>query len=480
MLISTSAEFITLCQSQVALLTQGLGASLSVVYLTEELLDTDAKLIPIVVYPETTKGWDREQTWEITRPGSAKRVDQPTNLPRLLSAGVTKDLSRTDTNLIRQSSNYEVLSELNQENQKNTLRPQYQLVLPMIHEGVMMGLLVTGREDRAWNEGERPQVELIAHTLAIACLLDRRAQWSFAQLNEQQLLQEQQQNLLSNLLHQFRNPLTALKTFGKLLLKRLSPPDPNRDIAQSIVRESDRLNELLQDLDRSIDLEQVELTLTPVQPNQEIQADADIVISAKNNLSLPMLPAENLLLGRNLPRTICDLAKILAPLLVSAQAIASERQLNLEAEISPNLPPVLGNDKALCEVFTNLIDNALKYTPQGGYIYIRAMPMNCSWENQLQPIAISDTGPGIPPQDREHLFERHYRGVQAQTNIPGTGLGLAIAKDLVEQMQGKIDIYSPVIPEWLPDYDPDSTIINPGRGTTFVLWLPIAISEAAR
>jgi len=88
-------------------------------------------------------------------------------------------------------------------------------------------------------------------------------------------------------------------------------------------------------------------------------------------------------------------------------------------------------------VFSNLIDNALKYTPSGK-IYIQA-----GLEQSHLQGAISDTGPGIPPEDLEHIFERHYRGVQSSSEIPGTGLGLAIAKDLIEQMQGEIQVFSP-------------------------------------
>ncbi|MHC5832735.1 MAG: sensor histidine kinase, partial [Nostoc sp.] len=95
------------------------------------------------------------------------------------------------------------------------------------------------------------------------------------------------------------------------------------------------------------------------------------------------------------------------------------------------------NVKALREVLNNIIDNALKYTPTGGKILIQAGPEKANF----QGIVISDNGPGIPPQDFEHLGERHYRGVQAQTEIPGTGLGLAIAKQLIEQMQGEIEVF---------------------------------------
>jgi signal transduction histidine kinase len=91
-------------------------------------------------------------------------------------------------------------------------------------------------------------------------------------------------------------------------------------------------------------------------------------------------------------------------------------------------------------------------------------------------IAISDTGPGIPSQDLEHLFERHYRGVQASTAIPGTGLGLAIAKELIEQMHGEIEVFSPAQPLW-DKQNSESALSNPQdnppMGTTFVVWLLI-------
>jgi signal transduction histidine kinase len=104
----------------------------------------------------------------------------------------------------------------------------------------------------------------------------------------------------------------------------------------------------------------------------------------------------------------------------------------------------------------------------------------CSATRSLSPsqqrcaIAISDTGPGIPPQDLEHLFERHYRGVQASTAIPGSGLGLAIAKELIEQMQGDIQVFSPAQLVWAKQ-NSESTIGNAqdnlARGTTFIVWL---------
>lgn len=430
MLMSASSDFVALCREQITLLTQGLGASLSVVYLTQELVDTptgEAKLIPVVVYPETAALLPEEE--------------KPQQQLRLLAAGAElPNLSQ---------------GEEAQDVEQSHLKDQYllnghQIVLPLIHEGVMMGLLVTGRNDRPWDEQEQRQIHLIGQTLAIACILDQRRAWLQHQLHQQQILQEQQRDLLDNLLHQFRNPLTALRTFGKLLLKRLRPGDINRDVGANIVRESDRLQELLQQFDQVIDW--TEADLEPRQlPENQVVVEATVHKEPKPKLLLP---------GTGDKVTDYALADLLAPLLASAKAIAQERNLQLIAEIPHNLPLVRANVKALQEVLSNIIDNALKYTPKGGKIVILAGHKKANF----QGIAISDTGPGIPPEDLAHLGERHYRGVQAQTKIPGTGLGLAIAKQLIEQMQGEIEVFSPAI-------NSANTLPN-GTGTTFIIWLP--------
>ncbi|MDJ0799903.1 MAG: ATP-binding protein [Calothrix sp. MO_167.B12] len=433
MLISASSEFIALCREQMALLGQGLGASLSVVYLTQELAEAptnEPQLMPIVIYPETA---------------TLRQGFNPLGLPQLrqnlLSPGTLQE-SLEESELPPQTKQYShTESVLNED----------QIVLPLISEGLMMGLLVTARSDRPWNEQERCEVERIAQTLAIACLLDRRRMWLQQQLHQQQILQEQQQDLLDNLLHQFRNPLTALRTFGKLLMKRLRPGDANSDVAASIVRESDRLQELLQKFDEVIDLTPEDLAHLKLPEKNEVLVEATV----QNQTQLPLL-----LPGVGEEETDCNLLEILEPLLLSARAIAQDRNLQLITEIRPNLAPVRVNQKALIEVLNNIIDNALKYTPSGGKIIIQTGQKQANF----QGIAISDTGPGIPTEDLEHIGERYYRGVQAQTAIPGTGLGLAIAKQLIEQMQGKMEVFSPAL---------DSAIASSSTpGTTFVIWLP--------
>ena len=452
MFIPASSEFVALCKSQVAVLTQGLGAALSAVYLTEKLVEgAQPKLIPVVVYPETTAAWEEDDT-DFVLPEQLEKID---TIPRLLKASprLLPQASGNDPEVRSTSPDWE----------DNFLQRQRQVVLPLRHEGVVMGLLVTAREDRPWNETEKATIERIARTLAIAYIMDQRRVWVEQQLTQKQLSQAQQRERLDDLLHQFRNPLTALRTFGKLLLKRLRPGDKNNEVAASIVRESDRLQELLQQFDACLDMNQGDIS--------------PLALKAASVNEASQQPAANSLLpGNILTLESFSVADVLEPLLASAKAIAQEHDLELQAEISSNLPLVQGDVKALREVLSNLIDNALKYTPSGGQIDIRVGEKRQMPQGEMLGIAISDTGPGIPPQDLEHLFERHYRGVQASTAIPGTGLGLAIAKELIEQMHGQIEVFSPAQLLW-DNQNSESALSNPQDnppiGTTFVVWLLI-------
>ena len=484
MFIPASSEFVALCKSQVAVLTQALGAALSAVYLTEELVEgVEPKLIPVVVYPETTEVWEEEDT-ALVLPELQGKIN---TIPRLLKAAPRL--------LPQPSANDPDVSSTSADWDENFLRQQRQIVLPLIHEGVVMGLLVTARDDRPWNEQEKATIERIARTLTLAYIMDQRRAWVEQELTQSRQFHAQQRDRLDDLLHQFRNPLTALRTFGKLLFKRLQPGDRNQEVASSIVGESDRLQELLQQFDACLD--QTEENTAPLPLNAALINDASQ--QEATMLGLPLLP------GNAQTLEAISVTTVLEPLLVSAKAIAQERNLELKAEIPNNLPLVQGNAQALREVLSNLLDNALKYTPAGGQIQIQVgeqqtfpgkmIAISASPKGGLLPkdarravggtlftrlaIAISDTGPGIPPQDLEHLFERHYRGVQAATAIPGSGLGLAIAKELIEQMQGEIEVFSPAQSVWTKQNSDliNQTEDNRGKGTTFIVWLSLVTSH---
>ncbi|GAB4386679.1 MAG: hypothetical protein Kow00121_53720 [Elainellaceae cyanobacterium] len=504
MLMPASSEFIALCRSQVNLLTNSLDAALSIVYLTEELADVvDTKLVPVVAYPEAITSWNEEQIFTLLLREQAK-AEPP---PHLLISDASAQRLPTPSALSTPSAPPEVAPSLQSDNDlqplqaaEKALLQQQQIVLPLMHQEMVMGLLVTARADRAWSTQETEQIEQIAQTLAIACLLDQRTQWLAQDMRQQRLLRERKHDLFDTLLHQFRNPLTALRTFGKLLLKRLKPEDANRSVIEGIIRESDRLQELLQQFDAAVDLDEADLrqllaasddfTADSITDDEEratwIGADLmspasdPAATSGNTSASLlpssaaarPLLPSSNILAGGSIQQTAHAIAEVLEPLLASAEAIAQDRQLTIYADFPTDLPQVQIDTRALREVLNNLLDNALKYTPAGGQIDICVRSSPSPERVKQQAIVIADTGPGIPPQDLTHLFERHYRGVQANTEIPGTGLGLAIARELIHQMQGEIQIFSPAAASQLVPQRKNRLNQNQYPGTAVVVWLP--------
>ena len=129
----------------------------------------------------------------------------------------------------------------------------------------------------------------------------------------------------------------------------------------------------------------------------------------------------------------------------------------LTYEPVPDLPRVLTNTSKLIQVASNLMTNALNYTPVGGTVSVWAEVRRAAEQNMVV-FTVRDTGPGISTQDRWHLFERFYRGAAGrQASAPGTGLGLAISQEIMQRLGGHITLDS-----------------EAGHGAAFTVWLPIA------
>jgi signal transduction histidine kinase len=418
---TASSEFIALCRAQLRLLAEGLGASRSIVYLTEEIEGSgESKLLPVVVYPETEAVWSKAMTSL-----APQTLDFAPQLEQIAD--------RDEGNVaILATAKPAITEPVDSPKKRLSQRNRRQIVLPLVYDGTIVGLLMTTREAHPWNAIEQTEIQHIAQTLSLAGIMDLRRSWLATELRQQQQLQIQQRDLLHNLLHQLRNPLTAIRTFGKLLIKRLQPDERDRSIANSIVRESDRLQELLQRLEVAIDFNLVSGATANPDGLQQLPPPTDLSSSHQANLLLP---------DASFRLESCQLTDVLDPLIISAEAIAQDRNLTFHAHIPPSLPLVQAHPAALREVLSNLIDNALKYTPAGGEIDVD-VELGDRSETTLQ-ICVRDTGMGIPPQDLEKLFTRRYRGIQAQGSIAGTGLGLAIAKELVTHMNGKIEAISP-------------------------------------
>lgn len=168
---------------------------------------------------------------------------------------------------------------------------------------------------------------------------------------------------------------------------------------------------------------------------------------------------------------LLDLAPLLRDEMQRLAPLAERRQQRLAASGEESLL-VRGDGRQLRRVVRNLVNNAVKYSPEGGHI-------DCRWElltadasraprpdwpgaelldpGQWAALRIRDDGMGIDPADQERIFERFYR-VNSQSNIPGTGLGLAITRELVQLHSGRVAVAS-----------------TPGLGSTFAVYLPIFV-----
>ena len=152
-----------------------------------------------------------------------------------------------------------------------------------------------------------------------------------------------------------------------------------------------------------------------------------------------------------------DIAAIVEHSVETGTPVATARGITLVSSAVP-MSPVAADPVRLGQVIDNLISNALKFTPAGGRVELRATK-----RNGRARIEIADTGMGISPAEQERLFERFYRTAQAQTDaVPGVGLGLSIAKAIVEAHGGTISCES-----------------VEGAGTTFAIELPLAAQPAA-
>ena len=125
---------------------------------------------------------------------------------------------------------------------------------------------------------------------------------------------------------------------------------------------------------------------------------------------------------------------------------AAKRNLKLSQTVDEGLPAILGDADRLQQLFINLVDNAIKYTPAGGAVSLSASAIrNGDGEPYQVEIVVADTGAGIPEKDLPRLTERFYRVDKARSrDLGGTGLGLAIVKHIVQAHGGELKIESVV------------------------------------
>ncbi|MEP7288940.1 MAG: ATP-binding protein [Chloroflexota bacterium] len=244
---------------------------------------------------------------------------------------------------------------------------------------------------------------------------------AFNHMTEQvQQTREAQRDFLANVTHDLRTPLTSIQGFSQAIIDGVaSNPSAAQRAAQIIYEEAGRLNRMVQEL---LDLARIE---------------AGRFSMTQHSIHLTELL--NALGERIAPR-------------------AAENGLTLKLNVPP-LPTIAGDGDRLVQVYTNLVDNALKHTPQGGTVTLRAIVYN----NGVL-VQVRDTGEGIPAADLPHIFDRFYQVDKSRQRgrRDGVGLGLTITKGIVEAHGGRL---------WVESQD--------GVGTTFSTWFPAVASDAS-
>ncbi len=245
----------------------------------------------------------------------------------------------------------------------------------------------------------------------------------FHDITELRRLETIRKDFVANVSHELRTPLTSIKGYVEALLDGAKDdPVAAGNFLDIILNQSNRLNLILDDL---LELSKIE---------------SGSVHFKKEPIALSPL----------IDRTIAMM-----------KTLADKKRHRLLASVDPALPPVEGDEERLVQVLTNLLDNAVKYTPVGGTITVGARFAPASADRMID-LSVADTGIGIPEPDRPRVFERFYRVDKARSReLGGTGLGLAIVKHLVEGLSGQV---------WVEATHP--------HGSRFVVRLPVSSKQA--
>ena len=222
---------------------------------------------------------------------------------------------------------------------------------------------------------------------------------------------------VSDVSHELRTPLTNIRLYLDLL-ERVRDKQKVARYLETLSRESDRLANLIDDL---LSLSRLDVGASPL-------------------YARPV-----------------DINGLLSALVQDRASLAAERKLKLELQISDDTPSILGDERLLGQVFTNLLTNAMNYTPEGGRIILRSR-VHHEGQSAWVIAEVEDTGLGIAPSEQTEIFKRFFRGTASQeTGAPGTGLGLAICHEIAERHGGHIHVYS----------------AGQGQGSCFAVWLPV-------
>ncbi len=225
---------------------------------------------------------------------------------------------------------------------------------------------------------------------ALAAMFNRMQQRISGLINELK-------GVINNVAHDLRMPITRMRGVAETTLTRDADRASYRDMAVTVIEESDRL----------------------------VGQINTILELAEIDAGLKVMTMERV-----------DLARIVNMAVELYQPAAEDRDISLTVRVGRQPFPVTGDRNSLQRLLANLLDNAVKFTPAGGEITVILRQ-----ENGCALLSVADNGPGIPPQDRERIFDRFYRG-DASRSISGNGLGLALVRSIAQRHHGTVAVDS--------------------------------------
>jgi PAS domain S-box-containing protein len=216
---------------------------------------------------------------------------------------------------------------------------------------------------------------------------------------------------LDTISHDLKTPLSVLNT-GLYLLERLNEPEKQRDKIQQLKEQTQILQRFIQDI---------------------------LMVSRLEH-------------APELDRQTIEINTLLSEIAQQLRPKAEKKRIQTRLELADSLPAIAADPEQLQRAFTNLMENAIDYTPEGGSVNIRTRATP-----DKVVIEIADTGIGITTEDLPHIYDRYYRSQQARSlERGGTGLGLPIAKKIIDMHLGEIEVTSVL-----------------GQGTTFRIQIPL-------
>jgi PAS domain S-box-containing protein len=298
-------------------------------------------------------------------------------------------------------------SEPSQRRTVEALGPRSLICVPLVNSGKPIGALtlVTSGSGRRYDEAD---LSLAADVARRAAIVVEHARL----FHQAEQATRARDDVLAVVAHDLRNPLNTVTMAVSLMLETTPIERTQERRQQEIVRRAaDRMNRMIQDL---LDVKRMETGYLTIDVKPE---NAEVLVN--------------------------DTIEMLRPL-------ASGSTIMMDAMVAGNLPPVLADAARIQQVLSNLVGNAVKFTPRQGRITVSAERI----DGEVR-FAVIDTGPGIPPEDVPHIFGRFWQAKPSDRR--GIGLGLAIAKGIVEAHRGRIWVESHV-----------------GLGSTFYFTLPSA------